>query len=788
MNNINKVSIERCTGCGACYNKCPFGAITMEYNSEGFISPVIDEVKCTDCGLCIGSCHAVNMPQKNGEPSEAYAIITNDAIRSTSSSGGFFTLIARSVLDRGGVVFGAAFCEGYTSVCHVEIRDEDELYRLRGSKYLQSDTKDTYKRAKELLDGGTEVLYSGTPCQIAGLKAYLKRTYKNLLLVDIICHGVPSPKAYEAYVTERANGKPIEKMDFREKAHFGWGTAFSLFTEDGAYRNDCFTDPYLKGFLGGMITRRSCTECPYTTVAREGDFTLGDFWGIADILPELDDKRGTSLVMVNTPRARELFATLEKQTEKCCAVPMARVIEVAKTRNGRLLCPTKRHMFRDRFFEHFRLTGGKSYITAYERATKRYDVGYIGWWDSKNYGSALTCFAMAKTLKALGKSVILLEHPGLTPENIKGSYGAEFARRFTDTTDITWEKNNKRFNDICDTFLVGSDQLWNWWNNKHATGYFFLDFAYKDHKKIAYATSFGTDYTDYPENIRLKVGYYLSRFDAVSVRERSGVDVCKNEFSIEATHVMDPVFLCDTDSYREVTALSEIKIDEPYLFSYVLDPTEDKIRMVRETARARGIGYRIAIDALGNVNEESRRIIERELDGDPNVMRGLKIEDWLALIAGADYVATDSFHGFCYSLIFGKPSMAYINPRRGAARFESIAQVLGVEDRLITCYDEACARGLATTGIDYDRVHGIMNERVSESREWLRRALEAKNRRIGVQELLLWKCLEHDGKINGLTDTKNDAEARINELTERLDKLEDQLKGGFFARLFGKRK
>lgn len=787
MKNIRLVPEDRCTGCGACYNKCPFGAISMEYNDEGFMSPVLDEVKCTSCGLCTNVCAALNKPLANPEPTSAYALITDDGIRESSSSGGFFTLIARHILSLGGHIFGAAYDAGYKTVSHIEISSEDDLYRLRGSKYVQSNTHDTYKRAAKLLSDGKYVLYSGTPCQVAGLKAYLKRDWEKLYLVDIICHGVPSPKAYEAYLTEKAEGKPILKMDFREKAHFGWGTAFSLFTEDGVYRNDCFNDPYLKGFLGGMITRQICTDCAYTSTGRQGDFTLGDFWGIEGVCPEYSDKRGTSLVMVNTDKAKALFEKVASGAVRYTKVPIGKVKEVAATRNGRLLCPTRRHALRGKFFAEFKKNGMTSYTEAYAATNKKYDVGYVGWWDSDNFGSALTSFAMTRVLRSLGKSVLLLEHPGLTPEEVKTSRGYAFAKRHSDTTEISRYKNNAEFNQLCDTFLVGSDQLWNWWNNKHATGYFFLDFAYKDHKKIAYATSFGCDFTDYPEDIRLKVGYYLSRFDAISVRERSGVDVLKREFMTDATHVLDPVFLCDMDSYREVVNAG-IKVDEPYVFSYILDPTEDKINMVKETARARGISYRIAIDALGNVNDESKKLIDGTLASDPNVLRDIGIEDWLSLIAGADYVATDSFHGFCFSLIFEKPSMAYVNPRRGAARFESIAQQLGVEDRLIVSFAEAEERGLATRDIDYSAVREKLEANRCQSRKWLADALEAKNRRIGVKELLMWKCLEHDGKINDAAKARDEAQARVAELEQRLKALEERMDRGFFARLFGRGK
>lgn len=376
----------------------------------------------------------------------------------------------------------------------------------------------------------------------------------------------------------------------------------------------------------------------------------------------------------------------------------------------------------------------------------KYDVGYVGWWDSKNYGSALTSFAMNRTLKNKGLRVLMLEHGGIRPNT--NSYGLEFARHFYECSKITDTKDFGRFNGVCDTFLVGSDQLWNWWNIRHNhMEFFFLNFVNPGHKRIAYATSFGKDNTDFPEDKRIRVSYHLSKFDAISVREKSGVDICKNEFGVEATHVLDPVFLCDMDSYKEVLALSTVKESKDYVFSYILDPTEDKIEMVKQVAEKLGLPYKIAIDALRDNDAHSKEVTEKLLRDDPNVLTNLRIEDWLYYIANAFFVATDSFHGFCFSIIFNKQVIAYINPRRGKARFESIAQTTGLECRLITDSSQIKENKLINSKTDYRVVNQRLDSERKRSQNWLDNALNKPIRKTSARELLLWKCIEHDKAI-----------------------------------------
>lgn len=767
---IRIVPQDKCTGCGACYNKCPKDAIEMREDREGFLFPsVLDN--CISCGACQNACPVLKPVKVNGTP-QCYAVWADQKTRLVSSSGGMFTVLARKILAEGGVVFGAVYGENYETVEFAYATSEEELQPLRGSKYVQSSTGLAYRKAKEFLEKGTPVLFTGCPCQIAGLYSFLGKRYADLYTADIVCHGAPSPKVYRSYLSELSRGRTLTKVDFREKEYWGWGTATSLFFADGSqFRDNCYHDPYWKGFLGGMITRKCCADCRYTKITRVGDFTLGDFWGVDEIDTGCNDKKGTSLVLVNSEKAKKIFKTLSEACELCKEEKVNAVTELAKTRNGQLIHPTKSHPRRELFFEN---AEKMSFTEAYNIAANRrkYDIGYVGWWDSENYGSALTCFAINRTLKNMGYSVLMLEHPGIRPGKAENSYGIQFARHFYDISKITDEKDFSRFNDVCDSFVVGSDQLWNWWCNKDmGFGYFFLNFVNKDHRKIAYATSFGSDWSSYPENVRIRVSYYLSRFDAVSVREKSGVQLCERDFNRKAEWVMDPVFLCDMDSYKEVIALSNKKETEPYLFAYILDPTEDKLNAVKHVAKAKHLAYRIAVDGLGNKAEAIA-----QLRDDPNIISNLRIEDWLYYISNSEYVIADSFHGFCFSIIFKKQVIAYVNAHRGKARFDTIASAAGLEKFVIESSSQIGERGLLEAEIDYSQVDAMLAPIIERSRAWLKNALTDRRLLPSINELQLWKCLEHDQKIAKLKDEIEELKEIIRHQQELLESQNEELK------------
>lgn len=318
--------IQNCTGCHACSSVCPKEAIIMRSNNEGFLYPAIDKEKCVNCGLCEKVCPAITPVKALADSAEAvdfpkaYAAINNDEeVRLQSSSGGIFTAIAKRIIEQGGVVFGAKFADDF-SVIHTWTDSVEGLEEFRGSKYVQSVIGSSYKECKTFLEAGRKVLFSGTPCQIQGLKKYLAQKsvrIENLFTIDFICHGVPSNSLWQKYIDyrilkARATREQTVKTAFRRK-NDGW-KQFSLsftYANDSEYCACHRQDPYMKIFLTDIALRKSCYKCPVRFLNRPSDITLADFWGIQNIKPSFDDDKGTSLVILHSRQAAEFCDILK---------------------------------------------------------------------------------------------------------------------------------------------------------------------------------------------------------------------------------------------------------------------------------------------------------------------------------------------------------------------------------------------------------------------------------------------------------------------------------------------
>lgn len=304
-----------CCGCYACYNICPKECITMETDNEGFWYPKIDKDKCINCNLCEKVCPIINKPNSFLYEEKSYAIFNkNEKIRLESSSGGFFSLLAEYVINNHGNVYGAVFDESF-NVKHIKITSFQDIELLRGSKYVQSKINDIFKSVKFDLKNNKMVLFTGTPCQIAGLQSFLQKKYDNLILMDIVCHGVPSPLVWQRYIDElKQNYKQdIKSIYFRDKST-GWKTYSVKFLFDkDEYKNFGFKDIYMKGFLNDIYLRPSCYNCNFKGIERVSDITVADFWGIEKVLPKMDDNKGTSLIVIHSEKGKQLFNKLSEK-------------------------------------------------------------------------------------------------------------------------------------------------------------------------------------------------------------------------------------------------------------------------------------------------------------------------------------------------------------------------------------------------------------------------------------------------------------------------------------------
>lgn len=356
---------EKCSGCTACSQICPKSCISMQENDEGFIYPVVNENFCIGCGVCKTVCPIIYNREGN-IPNQVLAEKNkNERIRRTSSSGGVFYELAKNFIENGGVVFGCALDENMIAR-HVCVRDIYELEKLKSSKYVQSNMGNTMSEIKRYLLSDVKVLFSGTPCQVVGLKNYLGKDYNNLLTIDLLCHGVPSPKLFADYLEylslQYGGGKPIT-VNFRNKEH-GWKRLYMDVLFDNGRRHYIYSgyDRYEGLFLNNISLRSSCYECKFAKSERHGDITLGDFWGIGQKYPQWDDDKGISVVMLNTNNGLMAYTQVANLFEG-----KKQSLDIAKKGQHTLCRPATKNPDRDAFYHMYKEYGCK---TALEHYTK----------------------------------------------------------------------------------------------------------------------------------------------------------------------------------------------------------------------------------------------------------------------------------------------------------------------------------------------------------------------------------------------------------------------------------
>ena len=384
---IHIIDKHDCCGCSACVQKCPKQCISMREDDEGFLYPHVDEAECIGCGLCEAVCPLLNV----GEPMDANKVLAaknrDDGERMASSSGGVFIALAKDVIRRGGVVFGAVFDERW-EVKHTSAETLDGVRRMMGSKYVQSRVESSFRDAEKFLRAGREVMFVGTPCQIAGLRGYLRKDYDGLLAVELLCHGAPSPGVWRKYLGEalspsarRAAGKNtvlssslkfvpvITGIDFRDKQPYGWEKYSFVVRGEAAFEADkntvllsdmFFDNPFMRGFLKNIYLRPSCYRCKCKQGRSKSDLTLGDFWGVGKVMPGFADTKGVSLVLVNTEKGDAAFAALNMETR-----PVG--LSLAAPYNGGFNSEIRETKRRKEFFDM--LSSGKSFLEVLPKVT-----------------------------------------------------------------------------------------------------------------------------------------------------------------------------------------------------------------------------------------------------------------------------------------------------------------------------------------------------------------------------------------------------------------------------------
>ncbi|WP_458399745.1 polysaccharide pyruvyl transferase family protein [Mailhella sp.] len=719
-NNIALVASNNencCVGCSSCRHSCPVDAISMSYDSEGFKVPVVDEEKCIDCGKCRTACPVCNPVYDKAQTPRCFAAQASDELRTgKSASGAMFPVLAQEILEKGGVVCGAAWNSEW--LCeHIIVDTVEGLEPIKNSKYVQSDLEKCLPEIKRLLEAECPVLFTGTPCQVAALNAYLGKDYQHLYTVDIICHGVPSPMVWKRYLEENFDVDSIKHIAFRDKRK-GWtGETFVVEYENGEQVwGSAWGDPYFNGFLQDIMLRKSCCVCPFSKFSRQGDLTIGDYWGIQNAAPEMDDKKGVSVVLENSIKGCLFFDAVKPNLKACRELPL----ESALPANPNIIQPSSEHPRRGEFFEKIKTQSVTSSLKYYTHDVSACKI--INYWFAKNYGASLTCYALQECVKELGYTAKVINYmPESWREKYTGSFSEDFAKKYLDLTKVVKNKNDlARFNEVTDTFITGSDQVFRYdiYNNHGGTAY-QLDFAGIDKRKVACAASFGYDKFKSPAFDETLFWHLLHQFDAVSIREQSGVALCRKN-AVEAELLMDPVFYLEREKWLGLADANAEEVPEGGILYFLLPyEKEQELPVLEALEKALGVP-----------------VIRKEVDG------SLSIEAWLDAIRKARFVVTDSFHGTCFSLLMHKPFLTLSSYSEARSRVDQILSKVGLQHRIMAPSNAADHMDTLLTPIDWESVDAVLAQERGRARAWLQEALSKPVQRRDASGSIIAKLAE----------------------------------------------
>lgn len=610
---------DTCCGCRLCEKSCPKQAIKMKPKWFGFNYPEIDETKCIHCGLCNKVCPENNIKQTN----VINSFVGYSDNRMNSSSGGIFPKLAEYIISNKGIVFGAVFDKNF----NVEITCTDnDFTNMLSSKYVQSDVKNTYEECKSFLEQNKLVLYTGTPCQIHGLKGYLKKDYDNLITLDIFCHGTPSPKVWQQYL--KSFNKEIESINFRDKRESWEQFHLTIKFKDGSeFTENHNKNRYMNLFLQNKILRKSCFECKFRSNSI-ADISVGDAWGIQS---KLNDHQGLSDIVIHTEKGKSIVDKLNLYKENISY----NLFEKTNCINLKFNIPNDR--------------------ATLMKLVDSPKIGIITLNPNhyKNIGNTLQAFALQTKIKELmpnAKSIEILNQKEFTN-------CLEFYK-----THCNYVANDG--NETYDILIAGSDQIWGSGisdpeNDIIFKRQFLLKPEYNKSKKIFYAPSFG--HHNHSFSIKQKELIYNTLKNVkISTREIIGKTLLKNWFNLESQPVLDPTMLYDKEFY--LNSINENRDENNSgIFAYVLDKNGN---------------WDIKIKEISN------KLCQPILSFDGSV------EQFISNFNKAKYIITDSYHGSVFSLIFNKPFICLRNKNRGNDRFDDLCLRFDIDNRFIENLNE----------------------------------------------------------------------------------------------------
>ena len=717
-----------CTGCTTCVNKCEFNAISMDFDSEGFNRPKLDAEKCTECKTCEKVC-PLNIPLLNRNPTPScYAACGEEAIAQLSSSGGAFTIMAQEILKEKGIIVGAAYDENM-EVQHIMVDKEEDLGKLRGPKYSASNLGNIFIDVEKALKKGKKVLFTGCPCQAAGLRSFLNKDYNNLLIVDLICGGSGSPAVFKRYLSEMSEGKGIVDVNFRDK-RFGWGENNTVITfKDGTEKiNYDRKDPFLKGILGDVIKSKACSNCIFSETPRQGDISIGDFWNINELFRELDSKGGVSSILINSKEGEGFFKKIKPR------FPVVKPVSLSFTKQfSRLHKIRAPHPSRERFFYLFR-EGKFPLEKCMDYAINwKYDIGICGNWTSRDYGEGISNYALYNIIKDMDLEPLMIEKRGVSftadiplpvqySENPYRPFHVEKAHKSLD--------EERRISTRVSAFITGPGSLWNYGlHSEEGVSSYSLDFASPWRHRIAYATSFGASMFTGDAKQTKSLETLLSKFNHISVREKSDVGILEKKFNIEAKWILDPIMLLDIRHLERLASPATAKAIGDYAFNYCITPSARMFNGLDRLAEEKGYGMVTAIGLEGR-----KRLIERDFEATGSewtswnypYIEKCSMENWIYYMMRSRIIISDSFHAICLALLLKKNFIHIKSTMSEGGRFDETASLLnhiGLLNRSFDSVNEALLSKEHLNDIDYKKVYGTLGKEQNVSMKWLKDAL-----------------------------------------------------------------
>lgn len=719
------ISKDKCTGCSACKYSCPVNAIEMKIDSlTGFNFADIDTTKCIDCGKCNNVCPH-NLNQNPNEIIKRYALRMKDPILKNSSSGGAFTMISSYFFNELKVtnIVGVKWDENFNAIYSIASTG-DEWKSFRGSKYMQADVRDIFHHIKAILENNEKLLFIGTPCHVSGLLNYLKKKYDNLITIDFICDSLPSPLIWQKWLNEEGfDIKNIKSINMRHKNSKGARNP-TLRIEEINQAYDIYlksTNFYRLTMGSRLLVSDACYTCNFRDYrSHVSDFTIGDLLDAykRDELYWDENDSNQSLIICNNKRSQKIIYDIVNFHRK--NIDFFNEINYGgnfgsmteKNINAKIISKGKIYNALSR--------GTKLTDICKKKSNKKYlyDVAIAGGTMCNNFGGALTYYALYKYIESLGLKPIIIPP---TPDSLGVVIKDNIFEKYCNVSENYHLTKSVNFNKLADTFMIGSDQIWNKKLFKEWELTPYLDFIFDEKKKIAYGVSYG-NYVPAEDSEFNNIKRLVKKFDHISHREQTGcVKTSKYYDRNDTSCVIDPVFLIDKSEYDTLIEDSKIILPEDYICCYDLGISE-KGRVFMQQIIG-GEEVKDIYISTGNYHKQKKN---RYIN--PRSINPISVQDWLKCIKYSKCLLTNSFHGLCFSIIYHKPFLYVGNPDD---RIKELLSMVNLEDHIFDEFNPTDIYKAALcihANIDWDAVDHKIEIHKNQSAVWLINALNKEKK------------------------------------------------------------